>query len=221
MYIHIFAFNSFKSVSNFLFLMKKRTFLFALAIIATLANVAFVNSPSKPITFKADVSKSSLTWLAKKVTGEHAGTVKLADGTLTLDGNKLTGGSFTMDMTSITCTDITDATHNGKLIGHLKSDDFFSVAKHPKASFKITKVEATTANAYNVTGDLTIKGITKPVTFPATVTISGGKAEAAAKITVDRTKYDIRYGSKSFFDNLGDKVIYDEFTIDLKLVAAK
>ncbi len=176
-------------------------------------------------TLKADTQKSTLTWNGKKVTGEHSGAVKLSDGTLTVDNNQLVGGSFAVDMTTITNTDLTDAGYNAKLIGHLKSDDFFAVEKHPKATFKITKAEPIAGakageNNYNITGDLTIKGITKPVTFPAAVKISGNQAEAVAKITIDRTKYDIRYGSKSFFDNIGDKAINDDFTVDLKLVAS-
>ena len=176
-------------------------------------------------TLKADTQKSTLVWNGKKVTGEHSGAILLADGSLIVNNNKLTGGSFQIDMTTITNTDLTDKEYNAKLVGHLKSDDFFGVEKHPTASFKITKAEPisgakTGENNYTITGDLTIKGTTKPVTFPATVKISGNNAEAVAKITVDRTKYDIRYGSKTFFESIGDKAIYDEFTIDLKLVAS-
>jgi polyisoprenoid-binding protein YceI len=175
---------------------------------------------AKPVAYKVDVSKSVINWNAKKVTGEHKGTVNVADGTLMVDGAKISGGSFDIDMTSIKCTDLTDPGYNGKLIGHLKSDDFFSVEKNPKANFKITKVEGANGT-YNVTGDMTIKGITKPVTFPATVKMENGMVVANAKITLDRTQWDIRYGSKKFFESIGDKAIYDDFTIDLALAAKK
>ncbi len=176
-------------------------------------------------TLKADPQKSTLLWNGKKVTGEHSGAITLTDGSLLVDNNKLIGGSFQIDMTTITNTDITDQENNAKLIGHLKSDDFFGVEKHPTSTFKITKAEPISGakageNNYTITGDLTIKGITKPVTFPATVKINGNNAEAAAKVTIDRTKYDIRYGSKTFFESIGDKAIYDDFTLDLKLIAS-
>lgn len=179
-------------------------------------------APAKAaVTYKVDASKSVLNWNAKKVTGEHMGTVKFNDGGLTFDGAKLTGGQFKFDMNSIVCTDLTDAGYNAKLIGHLKSEDFFSTAKHPTSTFKITKVTPRGTNAYDVTGDMTIKGITNAVTFPVTVKQNATTVEADGKVKLDRTKYDIKYGSKSFFEGIGDKAIYDEFDIELKMVANK
>ena len=177
----------------------------------------------KATNLKVNASKSDLTWNAKKVTGEHTGKIALKEGTITMNGAKLTGGSFVADLNSITCTDLTDKSYNDKLIGHLKSDDFFSVAKHPTAKFVVTKATAKSAGQYDVTGDLTIKGITKPVTFPVTLKTTSAGAEATGKLVVDRSKFDIKYNSKSFFDvsTLGDKMIHDDFTIDVKLVAAK
>ena len=130
-----------------------------------------------------------------------------------------------MDMTSITDTDITNETFNKKLTDHLKSEDFFSVEKHPNSTFKITKA-APIANAkageanYTITGDLTIKGITNSVTFPAVVKVTGNSAEATAKFDVDRTKYDIKYRA-AIIGTAADKIIEDTFTIDLKVVAGK
>lgn len=195
---------------------------FAIALVAVLSlNTAAATEKNgkkvaKPVAFKVDVAKSTLKWHAKKVTGEHMGTVNIGEGALMVDGTKVTGGSFDIDMNSIVCTDLTDATYNGKLIGHLKSDDFFSVAKHPKANFKITKVEGN-----NITGDMTIKGVTNSITFPVTMKMEGKSVVANAKIVLDRTKWDIRYGSKKFFDSIGDKAIYDDFEMDLILTAAK
>ncbi|AQG79865.1 YceI family protein [Spirosoma montaniterrae] len=214
--------------------MKTRQILTGLVAVAVLtSSSAFVASgidapgvdapgkKAKPTAYKVDAEKSIMKWNGKKVTGQHFGTVKLADGALTVDGGKLTGGTFTFDMNSIACTDLTDAGYNAKFIGHMKSEDFFNTAKFPTSTFKITKVTPKGGNAYDITGDMTIKGITNKVTFPATIKTTANGIEAEGKATLDRTKYDIRYGSKSFFENIGDKAIYDDFSVDMKLVAAK
>jgi len=171
----------------------------------------------KPVTYTVDAAKSTITWIGKKVTGSHNGTVALQSGTLNVDGKKVTGGTFTIDMNSIK-----DADGSAKLEGHLKADDFFGTAKFPTSTFVITKVAGSGA-AVTVSGNLTIKGITKPLSFPATVTVNtdGTVSALAGKITIDRTKYDIRYGSKSFFDSIGDKAIDDNFELAVKLVAKK
>lgn len=188
------------------------------------AVTAEVATPAKARAYKVDISKSDVKWHAKKVTGEHKGNITLSSGQLDVQGSKVVGGTFAFDMNSITCSDIKDAEYNQKLVGHLKSDDFFSVEKNPTATFKITSVKpiaGATAGKPNttVTGDLTIKGITKSLSFPATVTVQDGVANAKADVTVDRSKFDIRYGSKSFFDNLGDKAIYDDFVVSLDITA--
>ena len=128
------------------------------------------------------------------------------------DEGKLTGGEFEVDMTSLISTDL-EGEYKGKLEGHLKSDDFFGVENHPNSTLVFTKVKASGKNSYEVQGDLTIKGITKPVTFD--VSVYGSKATATMK--VDRTDFDIKYGSGSFFDDLGDKTIYDEFDLVVDL----
>jgi len=182
----------------------------------TFVGFAFTTAP-KATTFKVDTKKSIVLWNGKKVTGEHSGTIKLAGGELSLSGTNLTQGSFTIDMTTITSTDGAGA----RLEGHLKADDFFGVEKFPTANFVITKVTPA-AGKLTVNGNLTIKGITKPISFPATLAVKGNSLTAVAKgVKVDRTKYDIRYGSKSFFDSIGDKAIDDEFTLDITLVASK
>lgn len=197
------------------------TSLFLLLLTAGSVLAKPVKPAAKAVAYKVDASQSVLNWTAKKVTGEHTGTLKFNEGALTFDGAKLTGGQFTFDMNSIVCTDLTDKGSNAKLIGHLKSDDFFSAAKHPTSTFKITKVTPKGNSAYEVTGDMTIKGITNAVTFPVTVKQNASMVEADGKVTLDRTKYDIKYRSTSFFESLGDKAIYDNFDIDLKLVAKK
>jgi len=177
------------------------------------------NTLVKALVFKVDNENSKLTWLAKKATGEHNGTVKVSNGSFTVENNALKTGSFDIDTRTIANTDLTDESANAKLVGHLKSEDFFSAEKFPKANFVISSAAKTSGNQYNVKGKLTIKGITNEVSFPATIAVNGKKLTANAKITIDRTKYDIKFRSKNFFENLGDKVIYDDFDIDVALVA--
>jgi len=172
-------------------------------------------------TLTVDAKSSKIVWGAKKVTGTHAGTIPLTSGSLVVDGDKLKGGSFVFDVKNLVVTDVTDAGMNGKLTTHLKSPDFFSVEAHPEAKFVISSVTPKGAGAYEVTGKLTIKGITNDVKFPATVKSEGKKITADAKIAVDRTKYDIKFRSANFFENLGDKAIDNEFTLDVSLVANK
>jgi polyisoprenoid-binding protein YceI len=183
------------------------------------SSLTTIAKPAKPVVFKADIKGSKITWLAKKATGEHAGNVSVSDGTFTVENNTLKAATFEIDTRTITDTDIADEAGNAKLVGHLKSTDFFSVEAHPKATFVLTSATKAASDAYNVKGNLTIKGITNEVSFPATVVISGKKLNATAKITIDRTKYDIKFRSKNFFENLGDKVIYDEFNLNVALVA--
>lgn len=169
---------------------------------------------------KVDVQKSKVEWTGKKVTGQHTGTIDIQQGTLEANKGKLTGGKIVIDMQSIKNVDLTDQEYNTKLINHLKSDDFFSVVKYPTSQLDITKVEGSGANL-TVTGNLTIKGKTNPVSFPVTVSKSGKENVYKGTLTVDRSKYDVRYGSKSFFNDLGDKAISDEFTLDFHLVATE
>jgi polyisoprenoid-binding protein YceI len=204
----------------------------ALALLTAGSTVAASTNPTKKTdetaaaaTLEADPAASTINWTAKKFGGQHNGTVKLAKGALTVNGKKLTGGNFVMDMTSITDVDLTNQEFNNKLTTHLKSDDFFSAEKNPTSTFKITKATPI-ANAkgsdpnYTITGDLTIKGITNPVTFPALVKLDNDSAEATAKIDIDRIKYDIKFRS-GLLGTAADKIIEDTFTIDLKLVAGK
>ncbi|RBL91066.1 YceI family protein [Chitinophaga flava] len=173
----------------------------------------------KATTFQVDKNQSKLNWVGKKLAGQHSGTINVADGKLDVENNVLKGGSFSLDTRSIAVTDIKDADGNAKLLGHLKSEDFFGVEKFPTASFVITKVTPKGAGKYDITGNLTIKGITNPITFPATVAVAGNKLTAKADLKVDRTKYNIKYGSKSFFEGIGDKAIYDDFDLTVELVA--
>lgn len=176
---------------------------------------ATATTPIEDEKKEVNVSQSKVTWKGYKVTGSHDGTIDLQSGFLMMDGKKLTGGEFVIDMTSITNTDMTSGNGKEKLEGHLKSDDFFGVEKHPTAKLVIKSSENFNKNSYTVKGDLTIKGITKPITL----VISMFENKATATMKVDRSKFDVRYGSGSFFDDLGDKTIYDEFdlVVDLAL----
>ena len=202
----------------------KKVFVFLLAGLLASSSV-IANGPDKvkaaDKTLTVDTKSSKVTWGAKKVTGTHAGEVPLTSGSIIVDGDKLKGGTFVFDLKNLTVTDVKDAEMNGKLTGHLKSPDFFSVEAHPQAKFVITTVTPKGAGAYEVTGKLTIKGITNDVTFPATVKSDGKKVVADAKISVDRTKYDIKFRSTNFFENLGDKAIDNDFTLEVNLVANK
>lgn len=176
--------------------------------------VAFGTVTASAQEKKIDTKKSQISWVGKKVTGQHDGTVDFQSGSLTFKGKKLTDGAFTIDMNSISVTDLKAGQGKEKLEGHLKADDFFGTDKFATAKIDFTKVAAKTANVYTVTADLTIKGITKPVTFDLTV----NKNTATTSFEIDRTKYDIRYGSKSFFESIGDKAIYDDFEVTVNLV---
>lgn len=200
-------------------------------IIAAVAAFSLVTLAFKPVTknavsYKVNAEQSTFNWHAKKVTGEHMGLVKFAVGSIETDGKILTGGNFDIDMTTITCTDLTGE-WNGKLIGHLNSPDFFAVDNFKTANLKIKSASAikgakAAANNYNVVADLTIKGITKEITFPAFVVIKkSGEVVANANFDIDRTAYDIKYGSKSFFEGIGDKAIDDKFNVKIRVVATK
>jgi polyisoprenoid-binding protein YceI len=171
--------------------------------------------------YKIDKSNSKVKWNGKKVTGEHYGTIDLKSGNLEVDNNKIKSGTFTMDMTTIVSEDLTNESMNKKLVGHLKSDDFFSVDKFPGSTFVIKESEHKSGNTHSITGDLTIKGITHPVTFDSEVVIDGNNLRAKGKIEVDRTLYDIKFRSGRFFSDLGDNLIYDTFTLDFDVVATQ
>ncbi len=190
--------------------MKKTVLSLALAIV--FGATATATTPVEGEKKEVNSETSKVTWKAYKVTGSHTGTVDLKSGALLFDGDKLTGGEFVVDMPTLISTDL-EGEYKGKLEGHLKSDDFFGVANHPTSKLVFTNVKASGKNSYEVTGDLTIKGITKPVTFD--VSVYGSKATATLK--VDRAQYNVKYGSGSFFDNLGDKTIYDEFDLVVDL----
>ena len=175
-----------------------------------------LNPDSVKETFEVDKESSKVTWLGEKVTGEHAGTIQIKEGDFEYVDGKLTGGKFVIDMTTIESDEELD-----KLEGHLKSDDFFGVATYPTATFVIKEAINQGPKGYNITGDITIKGITKEIKFVADIKEEGSNVTASADIVLDRSEFNVRYGSGSFFDGLGDKMIYDNFTIGVNLVVKK
>ncbi len=156
---------------------------------------------------------SKLVWKGHKVTGTHQGVILFKKGLITFKDNLLTKGTFLIDMTTLENTDLSGE-YKGKLERHLKSDDFFGIEKFPTAKLVFNKITVVKKNEYKIKADLTIKGITNEVI----VQLSTSKNKAIAILKIDRTKYNIRYGSPSFFDNLKDKAIYDEFDVEVALM---
>lgn len=186
--------------------MKNNILSIALATMVAFITFSFTTVEKEKKQIKAETSK--VIWKGYKVTGSHQGTIALKAGSLIFEKDKLVGGEFEIDMTKISTSDL-EGDYKNKLDGHLKSDDFFGVATYPTAKLVMTTIEPTGKNSYSATGELTIKGITNTITF--TVSVYGSKATVALKI--DRSKFNVRYGSPSFFNNLQDKAIYDEFDI--------
>ena len=163
------------------------------------------------ITKEVNTESSVVKWTGYKVTGQHEGTIMIKKGSLTFKNNVLVGGKFVIDMSTINTTDL-EGDYKKKLDGHLKDDDFFGVEKHKTASLVFTSLKQNGTN-YLVNADLTIKGITNKVKFKMQVL----ENSAIADLKIDRTKYDIKYGSASFFDDLKDRAIYDEFDLNVNL----
>ncbi len=190
--------------------------------ISSLTFLLFTLTISAQTEIKTNVKNSTINWKGFKPTGSHYGTIMLKNGFCIIDGNQIVGGEFTIDMTSIVDLDMaTDNKNNAKLIKHLKSEDFFGVEKHPTAKFKITKVE-NKGDKTLFSGDLTIKNKTNPVSFLASTDFNNDilllKSET---FKIDRSKWDIKYKSKSFFDDLADKFIYDDMEISIEIEAGK
>lgn len=164
--------------------------------------------------FEIVATQSNIDWVGRKITGSHNGTIGIKAGSLTVADNNVTGGDVVIDTTSIKILDVTDPATNAQFASHLASDDFFSTGKFPEAALEITSV---TGN--HVQGNLTIKRITHPVAFTAAVNVDGDTLVASGKMAIDRTKYDMRFRSGNFFQNLGDTLIYNEFDLDIHITA--
>lgn len=180
-----------------------------------ISTFSFANNDPSPIVKTVNTSTSTITWKGYKVLGAHEGNIKVKEGEFSFDGNQLIGGSFIIDMPTINVTDLKAGDGKEKLEGHLKSDDFFGIEAYPTAKFEITKVVSRgAAGEYKIVGNITIKETTKEIKFNATI----NDTSAIAKLKIDRSDFDIKYGSGSFFDNLGDNTIYDEFDLNINLM---
>lgn len=168
------------------------------------------------IEYAVNTSESTVTWKGTKPTGDsHSGTVAIKEGKIAVNDNILTAGNFVLDLTQMNVTDEgMDAESKAKLIGHLTTADFFEVEKYPSASFEVT---ASTADS--LTGNLTIKDVTKSITVPYFMQSDEGMATANASFSIDRTKWGITFNSGNFFENLGDYLINDAVEFNVKLVA--
>ncbi len=190
--------------------------LLSFLFVAGIATIAIAGETPKS-EHKVNTTDSKIEWTARKVTGKHIGTVAIKEGKVEIKDGMLTKASITIDMTTIIVEELSSQ-GKAKLEGHLKSADFFEVEKYPTATLVATKIISLDEGDYTITANLTIKGITQPITFNAMVIPDGKKYRAKANLVVDRTKYDVRYGSSKFFDDLGDSTIYDDFDLAISLI---
>jgi polyisoprenoid-binding protein YceI len=188
-----------------------------------------VATDSTGTTYLVDTAASILNWTGEALSYAHNGTMKLSEGTLTVKDGNLTAGNFTIDIKSIKDLDLTDATKNAYLVGHLNDTDFFNTKIYPTGKFEVTGVTAltndTAGNTHAIAGNLTLKGITKNIVIPAKVTINGDAVEALGTVMVNRLDWNVKYGSTTAFPNLKaklkDKAIKDEFKVVIDLKAKK
>lgn len=202
--------------------------LFAIAVLGaapavSAATVAPAKAAAADPAYKLQPQLSTLGWEGKAVTHGHNGTMNFSSGELLVKGNAIVGGTVTVDMKSMKATDIKDAESQGKFVGHMSSDDFFGVATNPTSTFKITSIKplagAKDGDNVTITGVMTIKGVAQTISFPAKAGVKNGVAAVSGKATIDRTKFGLKYGSKSFFDSIGDKAIYDTFDLTFNVIA--
>ena len=180
---------------------------------------AFASNPHI-VDVQINTEESSVKWIGSKITESHEGTVNILKGSLAVNHGELSGGMIIIDMNSILCTDLKPEKGGNKLVKHLKDEDFFNVKEFSTAEFKITRAVKGDGDTYKVLANLTIKGITHAISFAANIKFSDLNYIAKAKIKIDRTKWDIRYGSGRFFDNLGDRMIKDEIEFEVSLLSA-
>ena len=172
-------------------------------------------------SYKANIAESTVTWKGNKPTGSHNGVVNITTGVFDIENGVVKAGEFVIDMTSISCTDLEAGNGKEKLEGHLKNEDFFDVAKFPTAKFVVASSE-TKNGKLQITGNLTLRGTTKSITIPATVTENEGTATFKSDIfSIDRTDFGVTYSSKKFDAALKDKFINDLMEISFDIKAKK
>lgn len=194
-----------------------------------------------------NTAASHVTWIGSKPAGKHNGTIAISGGDISLKGNEIVAGKFTIDITSLKSLDMEEGSeYYGKLVGHLMSGDFFDAENHPEATFEITgasvfnqasldadKAEYETDNkpaslsevmvenpTHFISGNLTMRGTTKNITFPASVSIENGVVKAKANFNIDRTEWGLMYGNEaSVADKAKDSFIYDTVNVGFELEA--
>ncbi|SHE51674.1 YceI family protein [Dysgonomonas macrotermitis] len=212
-----------------------KTYLFALTVLVFAASCG--NNPKNKVegsdaqsvasgegvNLVVDTQASSINWVGSKPGGDHHGTIAIKEGALAINGESVASGSFIIDMNAIADKDLTDAKMNEMLVNHLKSADFFDVATYPESSFAITKVEAVTGNdsiTHNVSGNLKLKDVDKNITFGAKITKEGDVYKAVTvPFTIDRTQWNVKFGSKSLFAELKDNIVNDNIELQITIVA--
>ncbi len=174
-------------------------------------------------TYTVDVDASTMNWEGSKLAYSHSGDIKISEGSLSTEGESIVGGNFTINMRTMMETGNPDTAKVVMLIGHLMSPDFFNVDSFPTAEFVITEAMASEAGdgTQNISGNLTIMGVAKNISFPATVAMDGDGLTATATFTINRTDWGVKYGSGSFFEDLGDDAIGDDIKFDVNLTANK
>lgn len=232
------VFSTFVKIKN-LNTMKKT--IFSLIVLATLSLTSCKDEKketTEPVdaavatgeasAYKVDVTKSSIEWIGSKPAGKHNGTIALSGGEISLNNGKVESGKFTIDMNSITVLDLKAGDGKEDLEGHLKglgneadADHFFNTKKFPEGTFEVTSVETVDAKT-TVSGNLTLKGITKPVSFPATIAVDGNTMTLNSEsFKINRTDWSVNYASKSVFDDLKDKFVDDEIELKVSVTATK
>lgn len=206
--------------------MKKTTLVIAAMALALNASATETKKTTTAGKATLDVASSSATWTGKKLAGTHTGKISFKEGSFEFKKNKFMKGEVTADLNTITNDDVKDAEYNGRLVGHLKGEDFFDVAKFPVATFKIDSMNeihnfVPGQPNMEVKGKLTIRGVTKPYSTKVFFNQSATGFDIKGKVMIDRTQFGLKYNSKKFFDAkaLGDKLIDDTFEVDLNLVA--
>lgn len=218
--------------------MKKVLYLFAAVVFFSACNQApktaedakdVKEAATEAVVFNVDNAATTLKWEGAKITETvHHGVVNVTDGMLAVKDGQLDAGNFTIDMNSIVCNDLTEDDGKLKLEGHLKSGDFFMTETYPTAKFEITGVEAAPSadgTTHKISGNLTIKDVTKGISFPATVNITDASAAAMAKFQINRNEWGVVWGGtltdQSIKDKLQNNLIKDEITFEVNLIANK
>lgn len=173
-------------------------------------------------TLTVDAASSAVEWVGKRLAYSHNGTFAISNGSLAVDNGKITAGSFTIDINSVVCLDIQDPTDNAKFVGHLKSDDFFNVEQFPTAKFEIIQVMEAPENpdyTHNIEGNLTIRDVTRKIYMPVNITMTENGLTAAGNVVINRTEWNVMWGSANIVDWTKDKIVSNDVEIKVKLAA--